>query len=115
MADAELTATYGMTNGKLPEEVVLRQAEIANPRFTPRELRLIREHTGASLSKLLADEDSDDKFVIFGWLKLRRMGYEVDWADMEDIVLSFDMTDQPVDPTSGRPPTISPSSAGTGA
>src|SRR4029077_17061454 len=76
MADAEMTATYGMTNGALPDEVTLRAAEIANPRFTPRELRLIREHTGVSLSKLLADEDSDDKFVVFGWLKLRRMGYE---------------------------------------
>ena len=42
---------------------------------------------------MLADEDSDDKFVIFGWLKLRRMGYEVDWDAMDDIVLSFDMAD----------------------
>jgi hypothetical protein len=115
MADAELTATYGMTNGKLPEEVVLRQAEIANPRFTPRELRLIREHAGVSLSEMLADEKSDEKFVVFGWLKLRRMGYEVDWEAMDDIVLSFDMGDAPVDPTSGRPPTTLPSSAGTGA
>jgi len=108
-------AHAAMTNGALPDEVTLRAAEIANPRFTPRELRLIRDHTGVSLSKLLADEDSDDKFVVFGWLKLRRMGYDADWDAMEDIVLSFDMADAPVDPTSGRPPTISPSSAGTGA
>jgi hypothetical protein len=115
MADTKVTTEFAHMNGQLPDEVVLTKAEIANPRFTPRELRLIREYTGHSMSELLADEHSDDKFVVFGWLKLRRQGYTVDWESMDDIVLSFDMDEAVVDPTNGRPPTISPSSAaGTG-
>jgi len=105
MADTTLT---------IPDEVVLTKAEIASPRFTPRELRLIREHTGLSLSQILGDEDSDDKFVVFGWLKLRRMGHHLDWAEMDDVVLAFSMEDEAVDPTNGRPAITSPSSAGTG-
>ena len=59
------------TMTELPAQVTLHKAEIANPRFTPRELRLIKEQTGATLSTLLGDETGDDKFVVFGWLKLR--------------------------------------------
>jgi hypothetical protein len=111
-------AIAAMTNGAtqtLPEEVTLHSREIANPRFTPRELKLIKQHTGASFSKLLGDEDSDEKFVVFGWLKLRRMGYDPAWEAMEDVVLSFDMADAAVDPTNAPPRITSPSSAGTGA
>lgn len=99
MAHPEMT-------GVLPDEVVLGKAEIARPRFTPRELRLIKEQTGHSLSELLSDEHSDDKFVVFGWLKLRRMGFDLEWPEMDDIVLSLDMGDPPpADPTNGQRPT----------
>jgi len=99
----------------IPDEVTLTKAKIQNPRFTPRELRLIREYTGHSLTDLLGDEHGDDKFTVFGWLKLRRLGIDVDWSDMDDIVLSFDMNDPVPDPTNGRPVTTLPSSAATSA
>ena len=94
------------TMTELPAQVTLHKAEIANPRFTPRELRLIKEQTGATLSTLLGDESGDEKFVVFGWLKLRREGHELDLADMDDVVLSFDFAgDVVADPTSGQLPT----------
>jgi hypothetical protein len=104
MADTQVT---------VPDEVTLTKAEIQNPRFTPRELRLIREYTGKSLTDLLGDEHGDDKFTVFGWLKLRRLGVELAWEEMDDVVLSFDMNDPVPDPTNGRPATTSPSSAAT--
>jgi hypothetical protein len=96
-----------------PTEVVLSTTEVSKPRFTPRELRLIREQTGRSFTQIMADDDSDDRFVVFAWLKLRRDGHDLEWADLDDVVIS--LTTAEPDPTNGRPPTISPPSAATGA
>jgi hypothetical protein len=97
----------------LPAEVTLRTSEVASPRFTPRELRLIRAQTGRTFSQVMGDEDSDDKFIVFAWLKLRRDGHQIEWDEMDDVVISL-TSDEP-DPTNGRPGTTSPSSAATGA
>jgi hypothetical protein len=97
----------------LPAEVVLSTAEVANPRFTPRELREIKEQTGRSFTQIMSDEESDEKFVVFAWLRLRRDGHQIEWADLDDVVISL-TTGEP-DPTNGRPPTTSPRSAATGA
>jgi hypothetical protein len=108
LADTDLIAA--------PTEVVIHRADMANPRFTPRELRLIRETLGRSFSSVLADEESDDKFVVLAWLKLRRDGHELAWEEMDDVVLTF-VTAEPEaapDPMNGQPPTISPRSAGSG-
>lgn len=94
-------------------EVVLHASEAAAPRFTPRELREIKEHLGRTFSQILSDEDTDDKFVVLAWLKLRRDGHDVDWDDMDDVIVSL-VPDQPPDPTNGRPPATSPGSAATG-
>ena len=96
-------------------EVVVTRSDLANPRFTPRELRLIQEHTGKTMSALLADEDGDDKFVVFGWLKLRRDGHDIPFDEMDDVVLAFNMTEHVPDPTNGQRPATSPGSAATGA
>lgn len=93
-------------------EVIIRRVDMANPRFTPRELRMVREQLGRSFSEIVADDGSDEKFVVIGWLKLRRDGHELDWSEMDDVVLTF-VTDEP-DPTNGQPPSTSPRSAGTG-
>lgn len=104
MADTALT---------LPAEVVLSTAEVSNPRFTPRELRLIHEQTGRTFTQIMSDEESDEKFVVFAWLRLRRDGHQLDWADLDDVVIS--LTTSQADPTNGRPDKTSPPSAATGA
>ena len=97
----------------LPSEVVLHQQEIATPRFTPRELRMISDHLGRSFTQIVTDEESDDKFSVMAWLKLRRDGYLVSWEDMDDIVITVAAGDQ-ADPTNGSRPVTSPRSAGSG-
>lgn len=93
----------------LPTEVHLSRDDLASPRFTPRELRLIKDTTGHSFTTLIGDDDSDDKVVVIAWLKLRRDGYDVTLADMDDVVLSFNVDAE--DPTNASPPTTSPRSA----
>ncbi len=89
-------------------EIVIDTGDLAI-RFTPRELRLIREHTGRSYSEISADETSDDRFTVMAWLKARRDGHPVDWDDMDDIVISI--TNSAVDPTTAVQAAISRSSA----
>jgi len=108
MADAENVTQLPRA---LPDEVVLRAEELATPRFTPRELRLIQEHLGRSFSQLVTDEASDDKLAVVAWLKLRRDGYDVSWDEMDDVVISI--AAESANPTSAQPGTTSPPSAST--
>ena len=80
----------------VPGEVTIGRAD-GNPRFTPRELELIKDRYGRSMSELMQD-DSDDKFVTLGWLKLRRQGYQISFDDMQDIVIEL-VGDETPDPT----------------
>jgi hypothetical protein len=96
-----------------PREVVLHMEEMRSPRFTPRELRMVKEHTGRAFSKLVADEDSDEKLTVLAWLKLRRDGYEGSLADLDDVVITLDAGGAE-DPSSEQAPTLSPPSAATG-
>ena len=82
-------------------------------RFTPRELRLIREHTGRSYSEILNDDASDERFTVMAWLKARRDGTEIDFDDMDDVVIV--LANSAVDPTSVLRDAISQHSAATGA
>jgi hypothetical protein len=95
----------------VPLEVVLRQDEVTAPRFTPRELRMIKEHLGRSFTQILTDDDSDDKFTVMAWLKLRRDGHDLDWREMDDVVITIGGSP---DPTSGPASTTSPRSASSG-
>jgi hypothetical protein len=94
-------------------EVELTTAEVARPRFTPRELRLIKEQLGRSFTEVMADETSDDRFVVFAWLKLRRDGHDLSWEQMDDVLIT--LSGETPDPMNGRPASSSPPSAGTGA
>ena len=96
-----------------PREVVLSVEESKSPRFTPRELRMVKEHTGQAFTKLIADDNSDDKLVVLAWLKLRRDGYDVSISDLDDTVIVLD-AEGVVDPTSGQAPMPLPDSAVTG-
>lgn len=109
MADPVTTFTR---NGTTPEKVTLAADEM-RVAFTPRELQAIFDHFGRPWSKVMADEDSDDKFVILAWLKLRRDGSELDVSEMLDVVIELDVN-AALDPTNVAPPTISPPSAATG-
>ena len=101
------------SNGSVtqPVEVELRQDEVSSPRFTPRELRTIKEHTGRSFTQILTDEGDDDKYTIMAWLKLRRNGLDIGWDDMDDVIITIGGTP---DPTTGSPGITSPRSASSG-
>lgn len=95
-----------------PQEVTLHADELRSPRFTPRELRTIKQATGRSFTQLVADDESDEKLTVLAWLKLRRDGFPGDLADLDDTVITL-ATDAP-DPTSARALTPSPPSADIG-
>ena len=103
------------TNGAvavLPAEVTLDVVEAMTPRFTPRELRIIKEQLGRSFSEVLSDDEGDEKYVVLAWLKLRRDGYDVTLEQMDDIVVS--LSNSAVDPTTVLRDTISQRSAASG-
>jgi hypothetical protein len=97
-----------------PREVQLTREDLRAPKFTPRELRMIQEHLGRSFTQVISDEEGDDKYSVLAWLKLRRDGYAIEWEQMEDVVIDFDVAAEP-DPTNEKPATISPPSASSGA
>jgi hypothetical protein len=94
-------------------EVELTTSEVARPRFTPRELRLIKEQLGRSFTQVMSDEQSDDRFIVFAWLKLRRDGHPIEWEDMDDVLIS--LSGEPADPSNGQPASSSLPSVATGA
>ena len=99
-----------------PQEVELYQEDITRPRFTPRELDTVKDALGRSFTQILTDEESDDKFTVLAWLKLRRDGFTVDWEAMRDVLISMyaDLSATDANPTNVKPPTLSPPSAATG-
>lgn len=98
-------------NGRaLPREVEIRRD--LDMRFTPRELRAIKEATGRSLIQTIGDDESDERFTVFAWLKLRREGYDLSLADMDDVIIAI-IGDEP-DPTIAPRSETSPHSAGSG-
>jgi hypothetical protein len=101
---------------QLPAEVELLRDDMAQPRFTPRELRTLKEQFGRSLGQILSDDESDDKFAALAWIKLRRQGFEVELEALDDVVITIRPSEvEKVDPSSGGSSTGSPPSAGTGA
>lgn len=105
-------------NGPLPTQapdiVRLYKEDLVQIGFTGRELAAIKQHTGHTLSELLGDETSDDKFIVLAWLKLRRDGRHIEWDDMLDVVVDFQPTESIVDPTNAASFETSPRSAATG-
>ena len=97
-----------------PESVVLYLDDVQSPRFTPRELDAVRASLGRSFGQILADQDTDDKFAVLAWLKLRRSGSDIDFDGMRDVVIELHPEAESADPTKAVPPTISPPSATTG-
>lgn len=85
---------------RVPDSVKLTgETEIA---FTPRELKMVREATGRSWSQIMSDEEDDEKFAVLAWLRLRREGHQIDYAQMEDVIIRI-QADEDLDPTkSGR-------------
>jgi len=110
MAEPELTQLH--RNGDIPDKVVMA-ADEQRVGFTPRELTAILVHFGKPWSKIMADDESDDKFVVLAWLKLRRDGFDIPVEAMDGIVIELDAS-MMADPTSVARPTISPPSATSG-
>jgi hypothetical protein len=89
-----------------PDSVTLYRNDLTSPRFTPRELDQVKEKLGRSFSAILTDEETDDKFTVLAWLKLRREGYSVGWDQIRDVVISVRAEDDaPMDPTTEQPRT----------
>lgn len=94
-------------------EVSLTQIDFT-PRFTPRELEMIKEHYGRPMVEIMGGDD-DDKFTVAAWLKLRREGHQLGLDEMRDVVIDTSQIGKAtVDPSSGEPSPSSPPSAGTG-
>jgi len=83
-------------------------------KFTPSELAIVKERTGRSLMQILQDEETDEKFTVMAWLRLRRDGHDIDYDDMGNVIIDIG-PGEPPDPTSAMPSTIWPNSAGSGA
>jgi len=97
----------------LPEQLTLTRDDLGSPRFTPRELRMIKEAFGRSFWEVMQD-DTDDKFVMLAWLKLRREGHELGVDDLDDTIIQISPDQTQVDPTSADTSRDSPASAATG-
>jgi hypothetical protein len=80
------------------------------PRLTPNELRVIKATTGKTLENLMSDEA--DAMQAMVWLRLRRGGFDPTWEEAGDV--EADLSDLPLDPTSGESSTTSPGSAASG-
>jgi len=90
----------------LPSQVTLYQDDFARPKFTPRELEQIKDALGRSFTEIVADETSDDRLIVFAFLKLRRQGYAIEVGDFKDVLVEVAGGDrEPVDPSSGEPST----------
>jgi hypothetical protein len=111
---AESTVNGGVAT-TAPDVVRLYKEDLVQIGFTGRELAAIKQHTGHSLSELLSDEATDDKFIVLAWLKLRRDGQNVSWEDMLDVVVDFQPTESLVDPQNAASFATSPPSVTSGA
>ena len=100
---------------ELPDEVPLYRDDITAPRFTPRELRIVRDGFGKSLTELLVDEASDEKYTALAFLKLRRDYPGMTLDDIDDMVIAIRFTEgMPLDPQTGLLVPTSQGSATTG-
>jgi hypothetical protein len=83
---------------RMPEEVVIQAT--AGVRFTPNELRALKEETGRSMTELMGPEADDaDRMQTLAWLRLRRDGHPVVWEALGDIAIEVAVAELP-DPTS---------------
>jgi hypothetical protein len=97
---------------EVPESV---QLSMAGMRFAPNDLRDLKTETGRSLTDLTGeDADDADRFQTMAWLRLRRQGVKVPWAECGDIELDFEVEVEE-DPMSGERSSSSPASADSGA
>jgi hypothetical protein len=112
MASSPLTAV-GADEG-VPLEVELYREDFTQLGFTGRELAAIKQHTGKSLSELLDDENADERFLVFAWLKLRRSGLAIEWDAMLDVVVRVKPGESAADPPKLERSPRSPDSAATG-
>jgi hypothetical protein len=95
---------------EVPESV---QLTLAGMRFAPNDLRDLKAETGRSLTDLTGeDADDADRFQTMAWLRLRRQGVRVPWAECGDIELDFEVEQE--DPTSGGRSMSLPASADSG-
>lgn len=97
---------------QLPELVTITQT--TGVRFTPNELRLLKADTGRGLNELMGeDADDADRMQTLAWLRLRREGRQVAWADLGDVLVEV-RAEAAADPTSAGSSTSSPPSAASG-
>lgn len=113
MAETEVTEVI-----ELPERPhvpdVLRLSSEIGMRFSPNDIRELKAETGKRLSELTGEgADEADQMQTMAWLRLRREGQNVRWADCGDIAIEFEVDQEP-DPMNVARSTSSPSSASSG-
>ncbi|HKE76625.1 MAG TPA: hypothetical protein VKB57_23610 [Acidimicrobiales bacterium] len=85
----------------VPTEVTLTRDDLIAPRFTPRELREIKQTFERPFGAIIAEEDTDDKFVVLAWVKLRRDYPDLTLDQIDDVVITVRPGEAtPVDPSS---------------
>jgi hypothetical protein len=111
MADAVTQLPERIPELELPDTVVLTQAP--DMRFSPNDIRQLKLQTGKTLTELTGENAEEaDQMQTMAWLRLRRLGHQVDWNACGDVTLEF-QTETP-DPTNSEPSKDSPLSATTG-
>lgn len=96
MAEREPVTKLQIPPLEIPEVVTLSQA--GDLRMSPNDMRQLKEETGRTLTELTGEgADEADSLQTMAWLKLRRQGVEVPWAECGDVVLEFQV--EPPDPT----------------
>ena len=79
-------------------------------RFTPLEMRLLKQQTGRGFTQLMQDEP----LVVQVWLTLRREGFpDLHYRELEACEIEVSEGEVP-DPLSGPPPMDSPPFVGSG-
>jgi hypothetical protein len=95
---------------QLPEMIEI-DPKAPMPPHSPRETALLKKLSGKSFPELVGeDADDADREKVLVWFKLRRLGYEPGWDEVDDILIDY----REPDPQSAEGSTSSPPSAGSG-
>jgi hypothetical protein len=96
---------------QLPEMIEIDPAAPMPP-HSPRESGLLEEMTGKDFTALVGEEASTrDREKVLVWFRLRRLGFEPTWEEVDDVLIDY----RTPDPISAEASSSSPPSADSGA
>lgn len=73
----------------LPDSVTVSAS--LQVRFTPNEMRQLKQATGRTMTDLMGEDGDDaDRMQAMAWLELRRQGHDPTWDQAGDVALVFE-------------------------